>query len=78
MTWKGFFEGIQAFFESMAFAPYDALRALEPVTWWGANIISWIFILITFGAFIYWMKELKRVDDAGEENKSIVSHEYLG
>lgn len=78
MTWKGFFEGIQAFFENVAFGPYNALRGLEPETWWGANIISIVFILITFAAFIYWMKELKKADDAGEEDKSIVSHEYLG
>lgn len=78
MTWKGFFEGIQVFFENVAFAPYNALRSIEPESWWGSNIISLIFILIGFVAFIYWMKELKKADDAGDEDKSIVAHEYLG
>jgi hypothetical protein len=78
MTWKGFFEGIQAFFENVAFTPYNALRSLEPENWWGANIVTWVFILITFVALIYWMKEIKKYDDAGDEDKSIVSHEYLG
>ncbi len=77
MTWKGFFEGIQAFFENVAFAPYNSLRSIEPESWWGANIVTWVFILITFLAFFYWMKELMKYDAAGDEDKSIVSHEYL-
>ncbi len=76
MTWKGFFEGIQGFFENIAFAPYNELRSMEPEAWWGANIVAWIFILITFVAFIYWMGQLKKFDSS--EDKSIVAHKYLG
>ena len=37
MTWTGFFEGIQSFFEGVAFAPFNALRELEATNWWIAN-----------------------------------------
>ena len=43
MTWSGFFGGIQDFFENVAFAPFNALRALELSNWWAANIMTWIF-----------------------------------
>ncbi len=78
MTWKGFFEGIQSFFESVAFAPYNAFRRLEPESWWGANTVTWIFILIAFSAFIYWMLQLKEHTAAGEEDRSLTAHIYLG
>jgi len=46
MTWTGFFEGIQSFFEGVAFAPFNALRELEATNWWVANSMSWIFVII--------------------------------
>jgi len=78
MTWSGFFYGIQSFFESVGFAPYNALRDLEPSSWFGANMVSWTFIIIGFVAFIYWIGELKKYDSDGSEDKSIKAHEYLG
>ena len=78
MTWKGFFEGIQAFFESFAFAPYNALRALEPSNWWTANIVSWIFVVIVIIALVYWIGQLKKYEIADDEDNSVTAHEYLG
>lgn len=78
MTWKGVFEGIQSFTESILFAPYDALRALELESWGLANIMSWLFMAIGFVAFLYWMKELKTYNDNGEEDRSSTSHSFLG
>ncbi len=78
MTWSGFFYGIQSFFENVGFAPYDALRAIEPSNWWGANIVSWVLILIGFVAMVYWIGQLKKYDAEGTEDKSIKAHEYLG
>jgi len=75
---KAFFEAIQAFFENVAFAPYNYLRALEPESWFGANTISWIFIAIGFCAFIYWMKQLSNFNKSGEEDTSQTAHVYLG
>lgn len=76
MTWKGFFEGIQSFSENILFAPYDALR-LGVDSWWMSNIVSWLLTLCGFVAFVYWMGQLKKYNDNGEEDKSITSHSYL-
>ena len=78
MTLKEFFEGIQAFTEDVLFAPFDALRAMELDSWFGANIMSWIFILVGFAAFVYWMLQLKKFNENNEEDRSSTSHAYLG
>jgi len=78
MSWKGIFEGIQSFFESVAFAPYNWLRETELTSWWSANMISWLFLITGFVAFLYWMKQLKIFNDNGEEDRSSTSHSYLG
>ncbi|REG89307.1 DUF6341 family protein [Winogradskyella sediminis] len=72
-----FFNGIADLFVNVLFAPFDALKALELESWFAANTISWIFILIGFVAFVYWMLQLKKYNENGEEDKSISSHSYL-
>jgi len=74
---KEFFYAIQDLFVNVLFAPFDALRSLELESWLGANVMSWIFLLIGLVAFVYWMRELKKFNDSGEEDKSISSHSYL-
>jgi len=74
---KDFFYAIQDLFVDVLFAPFDALRALELESWFGANTISWIFIIIGFVAMVYWMIQLKGFNDNNEEDKSISSHSYL-
>ncbi|RIA08234.1 hypothetical protein OE09_0043 [Flavobacteriaceae bacterium MAR_2010_72] len=74
---KDFFYAIQDLFVNTLFAPFDALRALELKSWAGANVMSWIFLLIGSVAFVYWMLQLKKFNDNGEEDKSISSHSYL-
>ena len=74
---KDFFYAIQDLFVNVLFAPYDALRALELDSWFGANVISWIFSIIGLVAMIYWMKQLKGFNDNNEEDKSISSHSFL-
>ena len=74
---KDFFYAIQDLFVDVLFAPLDALRALELDSWFGANTISWIFMIIGFVAFVYWMKQLKTYNDNNEEDKSITAHDYL-
>ena len=78
MSLKEIFYGIQDFAESVLFIPYDALRSLELESWWSANVMSWLFTVIGFVAFIYWMKELKTFNDNNEEDRTQVSHGYLG
>ncbi|MDC1229926.1 uracil phosphoribosyltransferase [uncultured Winogradskyella sp.] len=72
-----FFNGIADLFVDVLFAPFDALRALELESWFSANIMSWIFMSIGFVAFTYWMLQLKKYNDSGEENKSVSAHSYL-
>ena len=78
MTWKDFFTGIQDFSETVLFAPYDALRAIELDNWFLANIVTWIFMLVGFVAFFYWMRQLKSFNENNEEDRSSTSHPYLG
>ncbi|GAA4941792.1 hypothetical protein GCM10023314_13480 [Algibacter agarivorans] len=74
---KDFFYAIQDLFVDVIFAPFDALRALELESWFGANAISWIFMIIGFVAMVYWMKQLKGFNDNNEEDKSVSAHSYL-
>ena len=66
MTWNGIWEGIASFFETVLLSPLDGVRDLELSTWWGANIVSWIFLLIGAAAFIYWMIQLNRFNESTE------------
>lgn len=74
---KDFFYAIQDLFVNVLFTPFDALRALELTNWFGANVMSWLFMAIGLVAFVYWMGQLKKFNDNGEEDKSISSHSYL-
>jgi hypothetical protein len=78
MSWKGFFEGIQSAAETVLFDPLDAVRSWELTSWWGANFMSWTFLLIGFVAFMYWMKKLSIFNTTGEEDRSQTSHSFLG
>ncbi|MDX1761308.1 MAG: uracil phosphoribosyltransferase [Christiangramia sp.] len=75
---KDFFYGIQWLFENILFYPLDALRALELESWFLANILNWIFMIVGFVAFLYWMKQLKTFNDRNEENRESTSHSFLG
>ena len=72
---KSFFEGIQDLFVNVLFVPFDYLRFTH--SWALSNILNWIFMLIGSVAFIYWMLELKKYNDKGEEDTSSTSHSYL-
>ncbi len=74
---KAFFESIAWLFESVLFIPYNALREMELSSWWLANIVSWIFLLILVIALVYWSKQLKIFDASGEENKDTSAHSFL-
>ncbi|GIZ08083.1 uracil phosphoribosyltransferase [Flavobacterium sp. UMI-01] len=74
---KAFFEGIQYLFVDILFAPLDFLRSLELVTWFGANTINWIFMIICSVAIVYWIKQLQIFDEAGTENQDTTAHSFL-
>ena len=74
---KDFFYAIQDLFVNVLFSPFDALRSLELKNWYASNVMSWLFLVIGLIAFVYWMSQLKKFNDSGEEDKSISSHSYL-
>ncbi len=74
---KDFFYGIQDLFVDVLFTPFDALRALELESWFSANVMSWIFMIIGFVAFVYWMMQLAKYNANNEEDKSVSAHSYL-
>ena len=74
---KDFFYAIQDLFVNVLFAPFDALRSLALKNWYASNVMSWIFLVIGLIAFVYWMGQLKKFNDSGEEDKSISSHSFL-
>ena len=74
---KDFFNAIQDLFVDVLLLPFDALRAIELENWWSANVMSWIFAVVGFAAFLYWMKQLKDSNDNNEEDKSVTAHSYL-
>lgn len=74
---KAFFEGIQTLFVDFLFKPLDGLRALELVSWFAANTLNWIFMIICTAAMVYWIKQLRIFDDAGTENQDTTAHSFL-
>ena len=74
---KDFFYSIAWLFEEILFFPLDLLRIIQYDSWFFANIMSWIFILIGIIGAIYWLKQLKKFDDNGEENRDITAHPFL-
>ena len=74
---EDFFTGIQWFFETILLAPYNALANLELESWWLANFMSWIFILITFVAFFYWLKQLRIFKDNNEDRTDVSAHSFF-
>ena len=75
---KDIFEGIAWLFEEVLFLPYDALRELQLTSWFAANIMNWIFMIIGVAAFIYWMLQLKKFNDNNEEDRDQTAHSFLG
>jgi len=74
---RAFFEGIQWLFEEILFIPQDFFRELELSSWFGANIINWIFMIICTVAMVYWIKQLRIFDEKGEENQDTTAHSFL-
>ena len=74
---KAFFEGIQSLFVDFLFKPWDFLRHAELTSWFGANILNWIFMIICFVAMVYWIKQLRLHEANNEENQDTTAHSFL-
>ncbi|MDT0675353.1 DUF6341 family protein [Autumnicola musiva] len=75
---RDLFEGIESLFVDILFAPLDFLRDLELDSWFLANLLNFIFVIVGFAAFLYWMKQLKTYNDNNEENRDPKAHSFLG
>ncbi|MCR9182160.1 MAG: uracil phosphoribosyltransferase [Flavobacteriaceae bacterium] len=75
---KALFEGIESITDAILLSPLDGIRELELTSWAMANGLNWIFVIIGFGALIYWLKELRKYDQEGSEDYTSTSHSYLG
>ncbi len=74
---KAFFEGIQTLFVDFLFIPFDFFRSLELSSWWGANTLNFIFMLICFVSLVYWTLQLKQHKANNEENQDTTAHSFL-
>ncbi|MFV8269056.1 DUF6341 family protein [Flavobacterium sp. GT2N3] len=74
---KAFFEGIEYLFVNILFAPLDFLRSLELSSWFAANTINWIFMIICASAMVYWIRQLKIFEDAGTEKQDTTAHSFF-
>lgn len=72
---KAFFEAIEDLFVNVLFSPFDMFRFME--SWWASNLVNWLLAILGMVAFVYWMLELKKYNDSGEEDKTVTSHSYL-
>ena len=74
---KDFFEGIAYLCEEVLFTPFNSMRELELESWFTANAVNWVLMIIGAGAMIYWVLQLKKFNNNNEERKDISSHSYL-
>ena len=63
MELKDFFYGIEDFFVNVAFAPLDWLRSLQLESWFLANSINWIFLVVMAVAFSFWIFKLNNFQE---------------
>ena len=74
---KAFFEAIQFLFVDILLKPLDLLREFELISWFGANFINWIFMIICAAAIVYWIKQLQIFYEAGSESQHTTAHSFL-
>ncbi|MFL2584175.1 MAG: DUF6341 family protein [Flavobacteriaceae bacterium] len=74
---KAFFEAIAYLFQEILFIPLNLLRELELTSWFLANGINWVFLIVGFVAASYWIGQLKKFSDSGEEDTDSTSHSFL-
>ena len=66
MIANNIFKAIGDFFTNVAFAPLDWIRN-DVDSWWAQSAFSWIFVVITMVAFVYWMGQLNKFKKEGTE-----------
>lgn len=74
---KAFFEAIKTLFVDFLFVPLDFLADLELSSWFTANLINWIFMIICSVAIVYWIKQLKLHKANNDEFQDTTAHSFL-
>ena len=74
---KNFFESIAILFEELLFSPFRLLTQVELFSWWVANCVSFIFLIVGLIASAYWIIQLQNFDKSGEEKKDSSAHSFL-
>lgn len=67
------FRWIGSLFTDFLFLPLEWIRlqiATQSFGWWISNFINWGFLLVLLVLFGYWMKESKRFQKEGTEDKA--------
>lgn len=72
---RALFEAIQWLFVDLLFKPLDWLRSLELETWFGANLLNWIFMAICAGFTYYWIKQIALTKE--EDVQDTTAHSFL-
>lgn len=72
---KAFFEAIQSLFVDFLFKPLDGLRWLELKSWYGANLVNWIFFGICAYWAFYWAKQIQLFKT--EDKQDTTAHSFL-
>ncbi len=65
MITNNIFKIIGDFFTDVLFTPLNWLRFLD--NWWAQSTLSWVFIVIAAGGFIYWMMQIRKFKKMGAE-----------
>jgi H+/Cl- antiporter ClcA len=66
MLANNLFRTIGDLFTDGLFVPLNSLREID--SWWGSNILNFLFIGIFFVLLAYWMKESIRFKKEGTED----------
>lgn len=67
------FRWIGSLFTDVLFFPFQWIRnqiATQELGWWISNAVNWGFLLVLLILFAYWMKESKRFQKEGTEDRA--------
>jgi hypothetical protein len=69
MTLNNIFSWIGSLFTDFLFLPFDLLRKGD-FSWWSANIVNWLFMVVLLVLFAYWMGQSAKFLKEGTEDKA--------
>jgi len=73
---RSLFEAIQWLFVDVLYKPLDWLRALELETWFGANLLNWIFMGVCVYYTWYWIRQIGITKETDVQDTT--AHSFLG